>query len=72
MNEILITFENWKIKYPLNCSDYAWALNMPGHPKCLTQAFEDASSSFFFFNKFLFLFLSNLQTQLLNSKKKKT
>ena len=24
---------------------------------------------FFFFNKFLFLFLSNLQTQLLNSKK---
>ena len=25
-----------------------------------------------FFNKFLFLFLSNLQTQLLNSKKKQT
>ena len=25
-------------------------------------------SFFFFFNKFLFLFLSNLQTQLLNSK----
>ena len=32
--------------------------------------FRREKKSFFFFNKFLFLFLSNLQTQLLNSKKK--
>ena len=35
-----------------------------------TELFYNITKVFvFFFNKFLFLFLSNLQTQLLNSKK---